>query len=131
MRFLFLSLIFIFWVSNSFANDQFYVTTARNLKKIAEKYLDDGKPDKITIIYNSYNVVIENIGNKESVKDCTDFFHSVFKKNANAFLPLRLTATEPPVVINSTGGWTHKEDPVEIWIQTGVNDELLLENGIK
>jgi hypothetical protein len=89
--------------------DQVYIETAKNLKEVAETYLNENKPDKITVIFNAYQIVIEKVKDKNKVKAYSDFFARVINENSTAFRSLWISINDSPKVIGAAGGWNHLE----------------------
>jgi hypothetical protein len=89
---------------SAIADDAMYIESAKNLKSLAMKYLKEKKPDKITIIYNCYKIILENINDKSLVKEYSDYFVTIIKKNNSTFCPIWITVNDEPLVVPNTNG---------------------------
>jgi len=109
MKRYFIAIIIVCLSTALFSQEQLFIDTAKNLYDIAKIYLNESKPDKITILYNAYLVVSEKIIDKSKIQAYSDFFSSVAKKNPDVFKGLWITIDGVPQVITSIGGWNHYE----------------------
>ncbi|MFC0350404.1 hypothetical protein [Undibacterium danionis] len=131
MRQLIILVTSFFCLTNALAQDDLHVTTANNLKMIAESYVKEGKPDKVTVLYNAFNLVLEKVSDKQKLKSQVEYFENIIGLNRASFVPVLISTGSAPISIpnkeckfdlkflkciqpsyvniKSTDGWTHNE----------------------
>jgi hypothetical protein len=90
--------LFLLLTTTAYCEEQkSYIDLAHGLTTLAVECKNDKKPDKITVIYNSYLVVREKIIDKNQVIDCDRFFADLKNRNSDAFIDLAISMVSLPM----------------------------------